>query len=113
LGVSLFTIDLIPFGHESFDVIVRMDWLSKHKAEIVCHEKVVRIPLAKGELRVHEADIPNIAFRTRYGHFKYTVMPFGLTNAPAVFMDLMNRSKVDHEVHLKLVLELLKEKLLC
>ncbi|GKF85721.1 hypothetical protein Tco_0253548, partial [Tanacetum coccineum] len=38
-------IDLIPFRSESFDVIVRMDWLSKHKAEIICHEKVVRIPL--------------------------------------------------------------------
>ena len=25
------------------------------------------------------------AFRTRYGHYKYTVMPFGLTNAPATF----------------------------
>ncbi|GJT62452.1 putative reverse transcriptase domain-containing protein [Tanacetum coccineum] len=36
-------------------------------------------------------------------------MPFGLTNAPAVFMDLMNRIDKDHEVHLKLVLELLKK----
>ncbi|GJV68479.1 putative reverse transcriptase domain-containing protein [Tanacetum coccineum] len=35
-----FDIDVIPFGHGSFDVIVRMDWLSRHKAEIVCHEKV-------------------------------------------------------------------------
>nr|GEX75904.1 retrovirus-related Pol polyprotein from transposon TNT 1-94 [Tanacetum cinerariifolium] len=32
---------------------------------------------------------------------------FGLTNAPAVFMDLMNRE--DHEVHLKLMLKLLKK----
>ncbi|GJZ86531.1 putative reverse transcriptase domain-containing protein [Tanacetum coccineum] len=70
----------------------------------------------------------------RYRHFESTVMPFGLTNAPAVFMDLMNRvckqylgrfvivfiddilayskSKEEHEVHLKLVLESLrKEKL--
>ncbi|GKF45976.1 hypothetical protein Tco_0135778 [Tanacetum coccineum] len=56
-----------------------------------------------------EEDIPKTAFRMWYGHFKFGVMPFGLTNAPAVFMDLMNRSKEEHEVHLKLVLELLKK----
>ncbi|GJY68289.1 putative reverse transcriptase domain-containing protein [Tanacetum coccineum] len=50
LGNSLFTIDLMPLGHGSFDVIVGMDWLSKHKAEIVCHKKVVRIPLESGEI---------------------------------------------------------------
>ncbi|GKC35458.1 hypothetical protein Tco_1047842, partial [Tanacetum coccineum] len=44
-----FDIDLIPFGHGSFDVIV-MDWLSRHKAEIVCHEKVVKISLPYGEM---------------------------------------------------------------
>nr|GEV35021.1 putative reverse transcriptase domain-containing protein [Tanacetum cinerariifolium] len=177
LGNSLFTIDLIPLGHESFDVIVGKDWLSKNKAEMVCHEKVVRIPLKSGEilrvqgertlggtktlmntkaeiddlfdqlqgacyfskidirsgyhqLRVHE-DIPKTVFRTRYEYFEFTVIPFGLTNAPTVFMDLMNRvckpyldkfvivfiddiliyskTKEDHEVHLKLVLKLLKK----
>ncbi|GJR33022.1 putative reverse transcriptase domain-containing protein [Tanacetum coccineum] len=83
------------------------------------------------QLRVHEDDIPKTAFRTRYRHFEFTVMPFVLTNAPAVFMDLMNRvcrpyldkfmivfiddiliyskTREEHEVHLGLVLELLKE----
>nr|GEZ48383.1 putative reverse transcriptase domain-containing protein [Tanacetum cinerariifolium] len=46
----IFDIDLIPFGHGSFDVNIGMDWLSDHKAEIICHEKVVRIPLLDGKV---------------------------------------------------------------
>nr|GFC38346.1 putative reverse transcriptase domain-containing protein [Tanacetum cinerariifolium] len=43
-------IDLIPFRHGSFDVIIGMDWLSNHKAGIICHEKVARIPLLDGKV---------------------------------------------------------------
>nr|GEV70879.1 reverse transcriptase domain-containing protein [Tanacetum cinerariifolium] len=41
----VFGINLISFKSRSFDVIIGMDWLSSHKGEIICHEKVVRIPL--------------------------------------------------------------------
>ncbi|GJS24237.1 putative reverse transcriptase domain-containing protein [Tanacetum coccineum] len=37
----VFDINLIPFRSGSFDVIIGMDWLANHKAEIICHEKVV------------------------------------------------------------------------
>nr|GEZ82333.1 retrotransposon protein, putative, Ty3-gypsy subclass [Tanacetum cinerariifolium] len=46
----VFDIDLIQFEHGSFYVIIGMDWLSNHKAEIICHEKVVRIPLLDGKV---------------------------------------------------------------
>nr|GEV57646.1 putative reverse transcriptase domain-containing protein [Tanacetum cinerariifolium] len=50
----MFKIDLLPTRLGSFDVIVRMDWLSYHRAVIVCYEKIVRIPLLNGEiLEIH------------------------------------------------------------
>ncbi|GJT42344.1 putative reverse transcriptase domain-containing protein [Tanacetum coccineum] len=84
--------------------------------------------------QLKDSDIPKTPFRTRYGHFEFTVMPFDLTNALVVFKDFMNRvcksyldkfvivfiddiliylkSKGEHDVHLRLILELLeKEKL--
>ena len=43
------------------------------------------------QLRIREADVPKMAFRIRYGHYKCLVMSIALTNAPTAFMDLMNR----------------------
>ncbi|KAJ0575595.1 putative nucleotidyltransferase, Ribonuclease H [Helianthus annuus] len=54
LGERRFSIDLLPIQLGSFDVVVGMDWLSKNKAEVICHEKIIRIPLANDEtLIVH------------------------------------------------------------
>nr|GFA25519.1 hypothetical protein [Tanacetum cinerariifolium] len=46
----VFDIDLIPFRHGIFDVIIGMDWFSNYKAKIIYHEKVVKIPLLDGKV---------------------------------------------------------------
>ncbi|GJS60161.1 putative reverse transcriptase domain-containing protein [Tanacetum coccineum] len=45
-----FNIDLMPVELGSFDVIIGMDWLSKHHAVIVCDEKIVHVPLSNETL---------------------------------------------------------------
>ncbi|XP_076915537.1 uncharacterized protein LOC143574923 [Bidens hawaiensis] len=40
-----FSINLIPMQLGSFDIIVCMDWLAQHRAEVMCFEKYIRIPL--------------------------------------------------------------------
>ncbi|GKB67727.1 reverse transcriptase domain-containing protein [Tanacetum coccineum] len=48
----LFKIDLLPIELGSFDVIVRMDWMAEHRAEVVCYEKYVRVPYGNDMLIV-------------------------------------------------------------
>ncbi|GKC62114.1 putative reverse transcriptase domain-containing protein [Tanacetum coccineum] len=46
----VFDINLIPFGSGSLNVIIGMDWLYNHKAEIIYHQKIVRLPLPDGKV---------------------------------------------------------------
>ncbi|GKE80855.1 putative reverse transcriptase domain-containing protein [Tanacetum coccineum] len=83
-----FSMNLIPFGHGSFDVIMGMNWLSKFKAEIVCHEKIVRIPLPNSEvLKVHgerpEGKLKHL-MNIKTGERKLKDIPI-LQDFPAVF----------------------------
>ena len=79
----------------------------------------------------YRGNIPKTAFRTRYGHYEFIVMPFGLDFIPdvsrsinkifqmyldqfvIVFIDdilIYSRTQEQHEEHLRIVLQILKEK---
>ncbi|KAD6453924.1 hypothetical protein E3N88_08630 [Mikania micrantha] len=58
INKHMLSLDLIPIDLGSFDIVVGMDWLSKHKAEIVCHERVIRVPLDNGEILVIHGERP-------------------------------------------------------
>jgi hypothetical protein len=92
-----------------------------------------KIDLRSGyhQMKIRPSDIPKTTFSTRYGLYEFTVMSFGLTNALAYFMNLMNKvfmeyldkfvvvfiddiliyskSYSDHEEHLRLVLQKLRD----
>ncbi|GJY00063.1 putative reverse transcriptase domain-containing protein [Tanacetum coccineum] len=48
----MFKIDLLPIELGSFDVIVGMDWMAEHRAEVVCYEKYIRVPYGNDMLIV-------------------------------------------------------------
>ena len=84
------------------------------------------------KLKIRATDMPKTVFQTKYGHYEFLFMSFRLTNAPAAFMSLMNgifkpyldlfvivfsddiliysKSRKEHEEHLRIVLEVLREK---
>ncbi|GJR69970.1 putative reverse transcriptase domain-containing protein [Tanacetum coccineum] len=101
LGNSLFTIDLIPLSYGSFDVILGMYWLSKHKTMIICHEKVVRIPLATGEMLQVQGECA-LKISTSLKSTKLNEHTLEDIHVVQEFPE------EDHEVYLRLVLELLK-----
>jgi hypothetical protein len=92
-----------------------------------------KIDLRSGyyQMKIRPSGIPKTVFSTRYGLYKFTVMSFGLTNAPTYFMNMMNKvfmeyldrfvvvfiddiliyskSDSDHEEHLRLVLQKLRD----
>jgi hypothetical protein len=52
-----------------------------------------KIDLRSGyyQMKIKDADVAKVTFRTCYRHYEFLVLPFRLKNTPALFMDLMNR----------------------
>ncbi|GBG79535.1 hypothetical protein CBR_g29682 [Chara braunii] len=91
----------------------------------------LNLKLGYHQHEIRQEDHYEIAFNTRYGHFKWLVLPFGLTNAPTTFPATMtmefrhtlerfvliylddilvySRSLDDDVEHLRIVLEQLRQ----
>lgn len=83
------------------------------------------------QIRISDEDVPKTAMITPFGQFQFKVLCFGLTNAPATFQRVMNRifkdyigkfvlvylddilvmsrTPEEHEKHLRIVLEVLRQ----
>ncbi|GJY96875.1 hypothetical protein Tco_0513785 [Tanacetum coccineum] len=100
-----FIIDLIPLGHGSFDVIVRMDWLSNLRAKIVCFEKIVQITLSNREnLEVHgerpEGNLKQLKTK-KVNKPKLEDIPV-VREFPGVFPNYLSGLPLSHEVEFRI-----------
>ncbi|GKA17809.1 putative reverse transcriptase domain-containing protein [Tanacetum coccineum] len=107
----LFKIDLLPIELGSFDVIVGMDWMAEHRAEVVCYEKYIRVPY-KNDMLIIQGERSGIKSESRLE----VISSIRTQKIDDLFDQLQGSniySKIDlrseHEEHLKTILELLKK----
>nr|GEX48576.1 putative reverse transcriptase domain-containing protein [Tanacetum cinerariifolium] len=108
LESNTFTINLTPFNHGSFDVIVRTYLFSKLKAKIVCYEKIIQILFSNEEiLEVHgehpEGNLKQLKTK-KVDELKLKEIPI-VRNFPGVFPKDLSGLPSTHEVefHIDLI----------
>nr|XP_045087367.1 formin-like protein 5 [Aegilops tauschii subsp. strangulata] len=90
MGNYSFLASPMVLGDSDIDLVLDMDWLSKHKAFLDFAAKEVKLTNPVEDIRIPEEDIPKTAFRMSFGSYEYTVMSFGLANSPPTFSRMMN-----------------------
>ncbi|PKI54136.1 hypothetical protein CRG98_025468 [Punica granatum] len=89
---------------DSFDQLRGATVFSKINLRSVC------VQLGYHQLKVKDFDVPKTVFRTRYGHYEF--LPY-LDQFVIVFIDdilVYSRNRDDHEEHLRVVLQVLRER---
>ncbi|RDY03618.1 hypothetical protein CR513_12773, partial [Mucuna pruriens] len=109
----------------------RTDGLMDYLRGVIVFSKI-NLQSGYHKIKVRDEDILKTNFQTWYGHYEYVVMPSIVMNVPTIFMDCMNRvfcpflnkfvvviidnilvyfrTCEEYEEHLRVVLEILKEK---
>ncbi|GJV66063.1 hypothetical protein Tco_1476891 [Tanacetum coccineum] len=113
ISSRMLIVGLVPRSRVTFVKASRMrELVVKYKAEKVCHEEMVKMPLVDlkvledgsfrmcidyrelskidlysdcHQMRVHEDEIPKTAFRMRYGRYEFTAMPFWVDQCTSDF----------------------------
>ncbi|GJY40059.1 putative reverse transcriptase domain-containing protein [Tanacetum coccineum] len=89
-----FNIHLLPVEMGSFDVIMRMDWLSKYQAVNVCDEKIIRIPFGK-EILIVRGDKSSHEHGSRLNIISYTKTQKYLLKGCQVFLAHVTTKKAE------------------
>ncbi|RDY09281.1 hypothetical protein CR513_06355, partial [Mucuna pruriens] len=120
--------------HQMNKVMVKNRYPLPRTDDLIDQKMFSKIDLRSGyhQICVKFEDVPRSTFRTHYGHYEYLVMPFDVTNVLGMFMDYMNmifhpyldsfvfvfikdillysKSREEHPEHLRVVLQVLKDK---
>ncbi|GJX10169.1 putative reverse transcriptase domain-containing protein [Tanacetum coccineum] len=102
----LFKIDLLPIELGIFDVIVGLDWMAKHRVEVVCYEKYIHVPYGNDVLIVQakKAELKRIMIRSHLEHQNAEIHRPGLSIVLVFPEDLLGLPPTRQvEFHIELI----------
>jgi hypothetical protein len=99
-----FILNLIDLDSKGIDVILEMDWLSKHKVLIDCTKKSVKLTIEDGKELVYEAE-PLVTSKGATNHLKLNKLEVGqnqdvriVDQYPAMFLEELSGMPSNHDI---------------